>query len=113
MSLRVSMRSTLPAEVPSLHDSLETLTLTNRLHIDPLPKSKMRGAKSKAHRQEVLRGYLELSQVLLGWQTILQEMTSLRLLEFLEVDVSATNLHGREMWQLLNLGHLASIDLDD
>eukprot|EP00356_Strombidium_inclinatum_P003814 CAMPEP_0170494144 /NCGR_PEP_ID=MMETSP0208-20121228/14474_1 /TAXON_ID=197538 /ORGANISM="Strombidium inclinatum, Strain S3" /LENGTH=164 /DNA_ID=CAMNT_0010770155 /DNA_START=376 /DNA_END=870 /DNA_ORIENTATION=+ len=109
------MGGLLSTEVPSLHGSLETLTLADGLHVHELSDLEVEGSHEEADGQEALRRNGELSQVLLGRDAVLQEMANLGLSQLLEVGLAATDLDGVDTVLLhgLNLGNLAAIHLED
>jgi hypothetical protein len=113
MSSGVTMRSSLSAEVPSFHNTLVSFTFTCGNHIDELPWSEMSWTKHVPDWQKVFASYLELSQMILWWESILQEMANLWFLNVLHIWLSNTNLDRVDtvLVFLLDLSYLASIDL--
>ena len=93
MSFGVTMRSTLTTEIPSFHDTLETLTFTCGLDVYELAKLEMCWAESIANRQEVLWCYSKLSQVSLGRKSIFQKVASLGFFEVFYFHISAAYLN--------------------
>jgi len=63
--------------------------------------------------QKVFTSYLELSQMILWWESKLQEMANLWFLNVLHIWLSNTNLDSIDtvLVFLLHLSYLASIDL--
>lgn len=115
MSLGVSVSSVTAREIPPLHDSSCALTDRCSLHIYPLTNLEVARAKAVADWQEVLWGDLKLSEMFLGWQVILEEMTSLRLLQLANMFFANADLNGVDAvaFKCLHLGDLAAIELDD
>ena len=86
------MSGILTTEIPSFHDSLETLTLGHGLHIDKLTDLKVSRSKVVPHRQEILLCNWEFSQMFLGREIVFEEVASLWLLELMEFLFTAANL---------------------
>lgn len=110
----VTMAGTLTTEVPSLHCSLVTFSLWNRLHIDPLPDFKVARSQCVANGQEIFWSDLELGEISLGWEIELKEVTGLRLKEVLEslFPTAYLNRVNTVPLKCLHLRDLAPVNLD-
>lgn len=112
---RVTVRGVLSGEVPPLHDTTHTFTLGNCLHINKLADVEVSRSEAIADGEEVLWGHNELSEMSLGWEVVLEEVTSLGLVQILQALLTDTDLDGVNAILLLclDLGHLAAVNLED
>jgi len=106
---------TLTTEVPTLHGTLITLTLGDGLNIYELPDTEVTGAQVVSNGEEVLWCNQELSQMPLGWQVVLEEVSSLRLLQVFQALLTTSDLDSvaAVFLKSLDLCDLASVDLDN
>lgn len=113
MSLGGTVGCSLSAEVPSFHDTLETLTFRGRLHVNILANAEVLWTQHVANGQEAFWSDHEFGEVLLWRQAESEEVSSLGLLKLPYVFFAAPDLYRVTTISLLlfNLNDLAPVDL--
>ena len=113
MSFGVTVGCSLTAKIPSFHDTLVTLTFGDSLHVDVLANLKVSWTQHVTDGQEAFWSDRELGEVLLWWQSVSQEVSSMGLLKLSNINFAAPNLYGIIPVGLFcfNLNDLAPVNL--